>query len=74
MKYLFTYNYSGKLNGMKVDGFGSCTMSTADDSGKITEELIYGSGGTIESAKKCLEEQDIKDANVCPMGWFKFDE
>ncbi len=74
MKYLFTYNYSGKLNGMKVDGFGSCTMSTTDDSGKITEELIYGSGGAIESAKNYLEEHDIKDANVCPMGWFKFDE
>lgn len=71
MTYLFTYSISGKQNGMPITAIGSSKIKS--DSDKITVESIYGKDGAIENIKDSLR-YELDELEVCPTGWFKFDE
>lgn len=73
MKYLFTYTYRGVKNGEEKSGNGSIVM-VVEGTNKITESLIFGNGGSVDIAKKALEDDGFTGLSLAPMGWYKFDQ
>ena len=73
MTYLFTYCWSGRENGLVKSGNGSMDIRMTN-SDKITVDAIYGKGGAKEMATKALEDSGMTEIELCPMGFFKFDE
>ena len=71
MKYLFTYAYKGKNQGLLPEtGRGSAEMITTETD-KITPKVIESACDVV---RKDLESNGIHVDNIAPMGWFKYDE
>ena len=70
MKYLFTYAYKGKKQGLLPEtGSGSIEM-TITGTDKITPKIIESA---CDIVRKSLNDKEIQIDLIAPMGWFKYD-